>query len=240
MWRSVRATLGTDPDMATLLAEDDRRLKAVLAQRASDARSFFGRLSGQWDAIRAQLYGAHFTSTALLALIPRHWTVADLGCGTGNGAELLAPHVKRVIALDSSGPMLDAARQRLNEQGNIEFVQGDLEALPLDDAGVDAAICILVLHHLDDPLPALREMRRIIKPGGIALIIDMYPHTHDEYRETMGHAHLGFSEDRVREMYAEAGFKRPSVSPLPADPRAQGPGLFVAIGAADDEPDAET
>ncbi|MEC9372191.1 MAG: metalloregulator ArsR/SmtB family transcription factor [Planctomycetota bacterium] len=228
LWRTVREQIGDD----ATLQEDARRLRSVLAERRSDSLSFFGRVSGEWDAIRTELFGAGFTTAALPALLPPDTVIADLGCGTGNAAERLAPYVKKVIAVDVSSPMLDASRKRLAEFDNVEFVEGDLTDLPLEDASVDAAVCVLVLHHLPQPAAAIAEMRRLLKPGGAAAIIDMYAHDREEYRTTMGHQHLGFSEQDMTRWLEEAGLTDARVAPLRSDPEAKGPGLFVASARA--------
>ncbi|MBT8484256.1 MAG: metalloregulator ArsR/SmtB family transcription factor, partial [Phycisphaerae bacterium] len=136
LWTLARSQLGAGPT----LQEDDSRLAEVLAERHTDGRSLFGRLGGEWDHLRRDLFGQPFTSEALFAFIDSTWTVADLGCGTGNAAELLAPFVARVFAVDREPAMLDAARKRLRAMDNIEFLAGELTALPLDDGSVNAAM----------------------------------------------------------------------------------------------------
>lgn len=226
LWQAVSAQLAGDVSV-----EDDlRRVRAVIAQRSTDSVAFFGRVAGEWDEVRQSLFGGEFTARALLAFLPPHWIVADLGCGTGNGAELLSPFVREVIAVDQSTPMLDAARKRLAGLKNVQFVDGPLEALPLADASVDAAMCLLVLHHVAEPAGALAEMKRVIRPGGSALIVDMFEHSRADYRHTMGHRHLGFSEARTRTMMEQAGFSNCRVLPLGAESESKGPGLFVAVG----------
>lgn len=228
LWETVEAHLKPGAEHA----EDDRRLPAVLAERRLDSQAYFGRLAGAWDDVRTSLFGTSFTPYALLGLVRSDWVVADLGCGTGNGSECLSPYVERVIAVDSSLPMLDAARKRLVGRPNVEFRAGNLESLPLADGSVDAAVCMLVLHHLPEPEAAVREMARVLRPerGGVALVVDMVPHTREEYRASMGHRHLGFSRERVGEMFAAAGLSKPRVLDLPGDPEGKGPGLFVAVG----------
>jgi len=228
IWGPIREQIEADRKTA----EDVRRLEAVLAERRTDSLSFFGRVGGEWDSVRAELFGRHFTAPALLAAWPREWVVADVGCGTGNAAELLAPFVKEVVAVDQSATMLDAAKQRLKGVKNVRFVQGPVEAVPLGAASVDAAVCVLVLHHVAEPVEALRELRRVLKPGGTGLIVDMLEHDRDLYKHTMGHAHLGFSMKKFERLMQEAGFVRTRVVPLTADPDARGPGLFVATGCA--------
>lgn len=229
LWLAVRSQTADAPEFA----EDGQRLAGVLAERRLDSQAFFGRVVGEWDDLRARLFGGDFTARSLLSLLPRGWTVADLGCGTGNASELLAPHVQGIVAVDQSEPMLEAARQRLAGRKNVRFAAGGLDALPLADASVDAAVCILVLHHIPEPVSALREMRRILRTGrggGVALIVDMTEHDREEYRQTMGHVHLGFSSSQMAAMLRDAGFKDTRVEPLSTDTAARGPGLFAATG----------
>ncbi|RMF83125.1 MAG: methyltransferase domain-containing protein, partial [Planctomycetota bacterium] len=159
LWRTVAGQI----DANGQLDEDDRRLEAVLAERHTDSISYFGRVAGEWDRIRGELFGRSYAARAIPALLPPDWTVAYLGCGTGANAELIAPFVREVVCVDQSEPMLDAARERLARFENVRFVQGPLEALPLADRSVDAAMCLLVLHHVAEPADALREVRRVLK-----------------------------------------------------------------------------
>lgn len=226
IWVPVREQISDGSETA----EDLRRVAAVLAERRTDSQSFFGRVAGEWDAMRNELFGASFSASALLGLIPSNWVIADLGCGTGNAAELLAPVVKQVIAVDQSDAMLVAARQRLAPFKNVEFVRGDLEKIPLANASVDVAAMMLVLHHITEPDAAIAEARRIIRPGGALVLLDMVAHDRADYRQTMGHKHLGFARPNVERMLSAAGFKEINHRELPRDTSARGPGLFAAIG----------
>lgn len=226
VWHAVRDQVADE----LAFAEDARRLAQVLAERRTDTIAFFGRVAGEWDQLRHELFGNTFTSRALLAMLPQEWTIADIGSGTGNAAEHLAQHVAQVYCIDQSKPMLDAAAKRLAGLDNIRFLEGAAEDLPLEDASVDAVTCLLVLHHVEDIDRVMHEFARVIRPGGVALIVDMHEHTRDEYRQQMGHAHLGFAQDRVREMYTHAGFTQPTIVSQDTDPEARGPGLFVAVG----------
>ena len=215
-------------------AEDARRVEAVLAERRTDSQSYFGRVAGEWDAVRQDLFGTRFTAHALLELLAGPWVVADLGCGTGNVAELLAPIVQRVIAVDQSAPMIDAAKQRLKGVKNVDFVTSELTALSLKSASVDIAVFGLVLHHVENPESPLREAARILRrepiPGRV-LVIDMLRHERADYRHLMGHKHLGFSREDMNRHFAEAGLEPMSFRELPVEPDSRGPGLFVAVGA---------
>jgi ubiquinone/menaquinone biosynthesis C-methylase UbiE len=156
------------------------------------------------------------------------WVVGDLGCGTGQIAETVAPFVHQVIAVDSSRAMLKAARQRLAPLGHVEVRHGELEALPIDDAVLDAAVSCLVLHHAADPPAVLRAAARALRPGGRLLIIDMVSHDRREYPQQMGHIWLGFEPAQITAWLRGAEFERIRVQPLPPAPRATGPALFAA------------
>jgi ArsR family transcriptional regulator len=209
-------------------SQDDARLKSVLAERRSTSEQFFSSAAGQWDRMRAELFGRESHLRPLLGLLDADWTVGDLGCGTGQVSDALAPFVGRVVAVDNSGQMLQAARARLRAHPNVTVSRGALERLPLDNRELHAAVLILVLHHTADPARVLAEAARVVRPGGRVLVADMLPHDHDEYRQTMGHVWLGFSERQVERWCGGAGFERFRWHPLPADPAVRGPGLFVA------------
>lgn len=214
---------------ATPAADQDAwRLKTVLARRRSASEEFFESAAGQWDKLREEMFGAASHLQALPALLDDRWVVGDLGCGTGQVAAALAPFVARVVAVDRSGEMLQAAKRRLRDAPNVELRRGELEALPVGDGELDAATLLLVLHHLADPSAALAEAARVVRPGGRLLIADMQPHDREEYRHQMGHVWLGFSGDHLRGLLAGAGFDRIRFVPLAAHPAARGPALFVA------------
>jgi len=224
LWLLVREQVGSSP----AAAQDQRRLQAALAERRTKSQEFFSSSAGQWDRMRDELFGDRSHLAALAALAEGTWTVGDLGCGTGQVSAALAPFVARVIAVDASAAMLQAARKRLNGLDNVELRRGDLEALPIDNGQLDAATLMLVLHHVPEPERALADVARVLKPQGRAIVVDMLPHDRESYRQQMGHVWLGFSDEHVRRLFQEAGFEEVRIVSLPPDAKAKGPGLFVA------------
>jgi ArsR family transcriptional regulator len=210
--------------------QDARRLARVLARRSDASRQFFAASAGEWDRLREELFGRDFVAEALVGLLPSSWVVADLGCGTGALLPAIAPHVASVIGVDASEEMLAAARRRAADLSNVELRRGALESLPLEPASVDVATLMLVLHHLPSPADALAEAGRVLKPGGRVLVVDMAAHDREEYRQRMGHVWLGFSDDQMRRLLAQAGFDRIRIYPLPPSAEAKGPALMAAIG----------
>jgi ArsR family transcriptional regulator len=209
--------------------QDERRLTSVLARRRSKSEQFFSSASGRWDLLREELFGQSFHLHAMLDLLDPSIVAGDLGCGTGQVSELLAPHVESVIAVDGSADMLQAARRRLQDRGNVELRSGTLEALPIDDGQLDLGVMALVLHHVPDPARSLAECARVLKRGGRTLVVDMLPHDRAEYQQQMGHVWLGFPERQMRKLLTTAGFGDVRIRALPIDAAAKGPALFVAV-----------
>jgi ArsR family transcriptional regulator len=224
LWSLLREQIGATPGAD----QDARRLKSVLGRRQTKSEEFFASAAGQWDRLRRDLFGGASALHALPALVDRGWTIGDLGCGTGETSAALAPFVARTIAIDRSGDMLQAARRRLRDAAGAEVRRGELEALPVADGELDAAVMIVVLHHVPDPAAVLREASRALKAGGRLVVCDMLPHDHEEYRQQMGHVWLGFGDDQLRRLLAGAGFDDIRIVPMAIDPQAKGPALFVA------------
>jgi ArsR family transcriptional regulator len=224
LWTLVRSEVAGG---ASAIHDLDR-LPAVLRERRSRSREFFSTEAGQWDHVRDGLFGGGFFLHALPALLDPDHVVGDLGCGTGQIAGALAPFVREVIAIDDSESMRVEAQRRLELHSNVDVRAGDLESLPLDDASLDAATVVLVLHHVPDPGAALAECARVLKPGGRLLAVDMLPHDRQDLAQNMGHVWMGFAPDLVSGWMRDAGFEGIRVVAMPADPRAKGPALFVA------------
>jgi ArsR family transcriptional regulator len=232
LWLLVREQVGPTP----AAAQDQRRLQAALAERRTKSQEFFSSSAGQWDRMRDELFGERFHLAALAALAGGDWVVGDLGCGTGQVSAALAPFVARVIAVDASAAMLQAAKKRLHGFDNVDLRRGELESLPIDDARIDCATLMLVLHHVPEPEKALADVARVLRPGGRVILVDMLPHDRESYRQQMGHVWLGFSEDHTRRLLADAGFGEMRIGALPPDARAKGPGLFVATAKKQRQP----
>lgn len=226
LWQLVREQMAATP----AAKHDLRRLQSALAERRSRSQEFFASSAAQWDKLREELFGDRAHLAALAAFVDSSAVVGDLGCGTGQVAAALAPFVARVVGIDRSSAMLQAARRRLRVFGNVDLRRGELEALPIDDARLDAATMMLVLHHLAEPEKALAEAARVLRPSGRIVVVDMLPHDRQSYVQQMGHVWLGFDEDRMRSMLENAGFRDIRTVPLAADVRAKGPALFVATG----------
>jgi ArsR family transcriptional regulator len=224
LWALVREQVGA----TAAASQDQRRLQSVLSERRTKSQEFFSSSAGQWDRLRDDLFGERFHLAALAAFADPAWTVGDLGCGTGQVSAALAPFVGHVVAVDASAAMLQAAKKRLHGFENVDLRRGELESLPIDDARLDAATLMLVLHHVPEPERALAEVARVLTPGGRLIIVDMLPHDRESYRQQMGHVWLGFSEAHTRQL-VEGRFQDVRIVALPAEGKVKGPELFVAV-----------
>ncbi len=123
---------------------------------------------------QAQLSALHARLLASAALAPGE-AVLDVACGTGIVSMAAAAAVGprgSVVGVDLSARMVDVARQHARDRRarNATFARMDAQALELPDAGVDVVLCALGLMYMPDPLAALREMRRVLRPRGRAVL----------------------------------------------------------------------
>jgi len=224
LWKLIEQQCHED----AALRDDDRRLEQVVLARQSRSQAFFASSAGQWDRLRGELFGERLDVVGCAALLDPESVVGDLGCGTGRLTELLAGFAARVHAVDASGAMIKAARQRLRGKDNVELHRAQLEDLPLEDGALDVAFVSLVLHHVGDPGRVFQELGRVLRQGGKAIVVDMQEHDREEYRQQMGHSWLGLSLAQLRQWAEGGGLSLVSYLPLPPDPGAKGPPLFVA------------
>jgi ubiquinone/menaquinone biosynthesis C-methylase UbiE/DNA-binding MarR family transcriptional regulator len=224
LWQVVREQVESSP----AAARDGERLRSVLAERRSRSEEFFATAAGQWDRLRVELFGSRSELLPLLGLLDPAWTVADLGCGTGQLTQLLAPFVHRVVAVDASAAMLRTARTRVGDLANVEIRRGELESLPIEDQTLDGAFLVLVLPYVAEPVQVIAEAARALRPGGRLLVTDLMPHERSEYRHTLGHQWQGFGAEQVLGWCKTAGLTGGVYRALPPESSAKGPLLFTA------------
>ena len=203
--------LEEDPDART----DADMAARIVEERARKTRQFFNAIAEDWDALNREVLGDFDLAGAVCAAVPANCgAAADLGCGTGAVLERMRFHVRELIGVDGSPRMLELARRRfaasgIQEEGGaqVSLRIGELEHLPLRDGEAHFACINLVLHHLSEPLPALKEIRRILQPGGLLLAADFDKHGNEQMRKDYGDRWLGFDELVLCDMVAAAGFR---------------------------------
>lgn len=133
-----------------------------------------------WGAGRYEVTAAELEPVARVvverAALTAGEVVVDLACGTGNAALLAAASGASVVGVDSAPRLLGIARERAEVQGvELDLREGDLLALPIDDAAVDVVLSVFGVIFAADPAQALREIARVLRPGGRALLSAWVP-----------------------------------------------------------------
>jgi ubiquinone/menaquinone biosynthesis C-methylase UbiE len=215
----------------TTADQDDARLEQVLDSRRGQSQNFFSTAAGKWDRLRGELFGHRVDSWGIAAGWDRGSIVGDLGCGTGMISQTLAPWVEQVIAVDASMAMLNAARKRLKDAGNVELRRGELTELPIEPRTLTAAMMVLVMPYLVEPPKVFEEVHRVTKPRGRLIVLDMLSHDREEYRDELGHCWLGFSKDQIEHWLHATGWVLDRWVNIPPDPDAKGTQTFAACAS---------
>ncbi len=226
-WNLVRKNLEQDPTAQRDLAA----LEQTLETRGERSRAFFDAIGPEWDALRKVFHDDVLRARAVTRMITPNQTVADIGTGTGILASELARLGVQVIGVDNSSRMLDAARAKLEAESitGVELRRGEAHSLPIDDAEVDAAFAHMVLHYLPSPAEALREMARIVRPGGAAIVVDFLQHENEWMRQELRVVWLGFAEATIREWFEQAGLTDVRIDVEASTPRGKDlPDTFIA------------
>ena len=135
----------------------------------------FGEQANAYLSSAVHAQGSEFALLQAELAGQAHARVLDLGCGAGHVSFHVAPLVAEVVAYDLSQSMLDVVASAAAERGlaNIATERGAAERLPFADASFDFVFSRYSAHHWSDLGLALREVRRVLKPGGVAAFIDV-------------------------------------------------------------------
>ena len=135
----------------------------------------FGSTAAAYLTSHVHATGADLQALAASIAATPDATVLDMGCGAGHASFAVAPHAQTVVAYDIAPQMLTTVAAAASERGlrNILTQQGAAESLPFDDASFDWVISRMSAHHWHDVPLALAEVRRVLKPGGKVLFIDI-------------------------------------------------------------------
>tara|TARA_R110002096_G_scaffold435548_1_gene661424 strand:- start:83896 stop:84834 length:939 start_codon:yes stop_codon:yes gene_type:complete len=207
----VKSIMDYIPYSDQILQHDQERLRQVKEERDRKAAKYFQENAANWDKIRS-LYVPERQVEDYLLEVTADLEIGDLldvGTGTGRMLELFSPHAEHGIGIDLSREMLGVARSHLenNAINNMQVRQGDMYDLALKDSSMDLVLFHQVLHFADDPLAAIRETARILRRGGIVIVVDFLPHKNEKMREEHAHRRLGFSQTEVNDWCKVAGLE---------------------------------
>ena len=197
-----------NPELGKIWERDLNRANEILKERKNKTKRFFESVAGEWDQLKSEVFGGVDLNSMISEKVHTNSTTVDLGCGTGELLVELIPKTRNLIGVDSSVNMLEQARKRLQSKTQaVDLRLGELEHLPLKDEEADCAVLNMVLHYLSVPALGMREVYRVLRPGGGFIIVDFDKHQQEWVREKFGGPWLGFDEQEIRGWLEETGFE---------------------------------
>lgn len=201
-----------------LLREDATRVPGVLASRAREA-GWADTVAGDMERHYSPGRTWETLARALLQLLETG-DVLDIASGDGITAELLAPHARSIVCVDSSERVAEAAAKRLAAFGNVTVVQGDMQALDLGERRFDLVLMLHALTYAEQPARAVAEASRVLRPGGRLLAVTLGEHDHRAAVEPFDHRNLGFSRRQLTDFASAAGLDVLSTNRLSRERKA--------------------
>ncbi|AXK54327.1 MULTISPECIES: ArsR/SmtB family transcription factor [Pseudomonas] len=206
----LHAALLDEVDQVRLPADVQGRIGLVHRQRAAASQDFFSRVAEKFRAQQDLIAGLPQYRDSVLALLDQlsfkpMATAIEVGPGDGGFLPELARRFAQVTALDNSPAMLELARQLCEREtlANVSLQLADaLDGVPLT---ADCVVLNMVLHHFAAPAEALKQMARLLQPGGSLLVTDLCSHNQSWAKEACGDLWLGFEQDDLARWASAAG-----------------------------------
>ena len=217
---------------STELKEDIENLERVIQKRRRKAEKYFDLIAGRLGKNYCPGRSWEGIGHMLLHLLPRV-RVADLGAGEGMISQLIARQAEHVYCIDRAPKMIEVGKAlaQTNQLENLQYLLGDIEDVPLENASVDIALLSQALHHADHPEKAISEAFRILKPNGRIVILDLKEHAFEKARELYADTWLGFSEAKLHAWLKSSGFENVSVSVVSKETQEPGFETLLATGS---------
>ena len=179
-----------------------------ILENKARARLFYKYFSNLYDTVNPFIWNEEMRDQAL------EWfdvddgdRVLDVGCGTGFATEGILQHTDDVHGLDQSDGQLSKAFAKFGRDGDVRFYRGDAERLPFRDDAFDALWSSGSIEYWPNPVAALREFKRVTKPGGTVLVVGPdYPDS-TVFQKLADAIMLFYDEAEADRMFSAAGFE---------------------------------
>jgi len=172
------------------------------------SKDYFDQVAQKWDKMREGFFSEAVREKAFsVAGLQTGKMAADIGAGSGFMTEGLLRKGIRVIAVDQSEAMLSEMKRKFIGLQGVEYRIGEAERLPIADETLDYVFANMFLHHVESPAEAIKEMVRILNPGGKMVITDLDEHRF-EFLKTEHHDRwMGFKREEVKQWLTGAGLR---------------------------------
>jgi ubiquinone/menaquinone biosynthesis C-methylase UbiE/predicted transcriptional regulator len=221
VWGLLREQL-TD---AQARVDRERAAEVIRARKRTQswAESVAGRMERHYSPGRTW----EATARALTGLVELG-DVLDIACGDGVLAELLVEHARSITGVDVSATLIAAARARLKSHAQVTLLEGDMHALPLEDARFDHVFLMHALAYTRRPQEVLREAARVLRPGGRLVVAALNAHPHKATMQSYDHVNLGIAPPALRKLLEQAGL---TVEQCRVTSREERPPYFEVVTA---------
>lgn len=184
-------------------------------------KEYFDTKAKEWDEMRSGFFPNTIKSFAANKLdVKAGETAVDVGAGSGFITEELLSRGMKVFSIDHSEKMLEVIKENFADKGDVTTLTGDAESLPLDDETVDYVFANMFLHHVQNPLNTIKEMTRILKPGGKICITDLDTHNFAFLVEEHHDRWMGFERSDIKEWFQKAGLQDFEIDCIPGSCKA--------------------
>jgi demethylmenaquinone methyltransferase/2-methoxy-6-polyprenyl-1,4-benzoquinol methylase len=205
----------------------------VLENKAR-ARLFYKYLSKVYDQVNPFIWDDEMRAEALSMVdIGPADRVLDVGCGTGFATEGLLEHTDDVHGLDQSVHQMEKAFEKFGKHDRVKFYRGDAERLPFKDDTFDVVWSSGSIEYWPNPVDALVEFRRVVKPGNQVLVVGPDDPKSTVFQKLADAIMLFYDEEEAQEMFEAAGFvdiEHRVLQRQPGSPRA-----IVTVARAPEE-----
>jgi ubiquinone/menaquinone biosynthesis C-methylase UbiE len=172
------------------------------------SKRYFDKVANEWDTMRKAFFSEIVREKAMaIAEVLPGKLAADIGAGTGFVTEGLLQKGLRVIAVDQSEAMIHQMKNKFGDSPMIDYRIGEAGAIPIEDSSVDYVFANMFLHHVENPRLAIKEMVRILKPGGSLVITDLDKHDFEFLKTEHKDRWMGFRRSDVKRWFVESGLK---------------------------------